>query len=680
MDIQEKKQTDKDYIEELAKKIKKYQKSYYENEAEISDAEFDSLWDELKSLSPNHPVLQEIGSDVDLSQNQIDTKDGFQKAKHLIPMGSQEKAANPEQFLDWAKKHKYPEYLVEYKLDGASLELQYEKGIFTKAVTRGNGEIGDDITQNALKMKGIVKNLENQYTGGVRGEVIMTRDVHKNHFSDKANCRNAANGLMKRKDGSGSEHLTIICYDVFFTNTDFVDSKSSLKSPFTTEKEKIQWLKKSGFNTVELEICKNPEEVIEYRAKVMELRPSLNYDIDGLVIKNNQIDTEDAFKNRPDKQIAFKFSLEEAISTVRKVIWNENGATYTPIAEFDTVELAGTKVSRASLANPNTIKELGLFIGSKVVVTKRGEIIPKIEYVLKDEHKEQNQFKKEDTLFANFVNDENLDLEPVKIPEICGTCGSKLQNDGTRLFCPNPKCSKRALHQIEKWVSVLDIRDFGSTLIKNLFDAKDIQSISDIYKLTEETLTKHFLNEESIEKDKVSLGAKKVLQAIEKSRNVSLAKFIAGFDIEGIGENMVEKLIEAGFSSLDSLLNASETDFENVYMFAKITAKTLFNGLKDNKEEMENLVKNQIITIESAEIENPKLAGLSFCFTGELYTMKRAEAEKKVKALGGTTKSSVVKGLSYLVTNDTTSGSAKNVKAQSLGIPVINEEEFLKML
>ena len=304
----------------------------------------------------------------------------------------------------------------------------------------------------------------------------------------------------------------------------------------------------------------------------------------------------------------------------------------------------------------------------------------KIEYVLKEEHKEQNQFTKEDTLFANFGNDENLDLEPVKIPEICGTCGSKLQNDGTRLFCPNPKCSKRALHQIEKWVSVLDIRDFGSTLIKNLFDAKDIQSISDIYKLTEETLTKHFLNEESIEKDKISLGAKKVLQAIEKSRNVTLGKFIAGFDIEGIGETMVEKLIEAGFSSLDSLLNASETDFENVYMFAKITAKTLFNGLKDNKEEMENLVKNQIITIESAEIENPKLAGLSFCFTGELYTMKRAEAEKKVKALGGTTKSSVVKGLSYLVTNDTTSGSAKNVKAQSLGIPVINEEEFLKML
>ena len=660
------------YIDELANKIKKYQKSYYENEAEISDEEFDALWDELKSLDPNHPVLKEVGSDVDFSAQNPDSKDGFQKAKHLIPMGSQEKAANPEQFLAWANKHKYPEYLVEYKLDGASLELQYENGVFTKAVTRGNGEIGDDITQNALKMSGIVKQLDNKYTGGVRGEVIMTRTVHKNHFSDKANCRNAANGLMKRKDGTGSEHLTVICYDAFFINTDLQDSSSGIKSPFSTEKEKILWLKKSGFNTAELEICKNPEEVIDYRAKVMELRPTLDFDIDGLVVKNNQIDIEDAFRNRPDKQIAFKFSLEEAISTVKKVIWNENGATYTPIAEFDTVELAGTKVSRASLANPNTIRDLGLYIGSKVVVTKRGEIIPKIEYVLKEEI-----FSEEDTLFASAQKE---DLQPVEIPTTCGTCGSTLQNDGTRLFCPNPKCSKRALHQIEKWISVLDIRDFGSTLIKNLFDAKDIQSIYDIYKLDEETLTKHFLNEESIEKDKVSLGAKKVLQAIEKSKNVTLAKFVAGFDIEGIGETMVEKLIEGGFSTLDSLLSASEQDFSNVYMFAEITAKTLFNGLKDNKEEMEKLVKENIITIESTAVENPKLAGLSFCFTGELYTMKRAEAEKKVKALGGTTKSSVVKGLSYLVTNDTSSGSAKNVKAQNLGIPVINEEEFLKML
>lgn len=662
------------YIEELEEKIKKYQKSYYENEAEISDAEFDALWDELKRLAPDSEVLKKIGSDVDFSENVENSgnkvSDGFEKASHLIPMGSQEKAANPEQFLDWANKHVYSEYLVEYKLDGASLELQYKEGVFVRAVTRGNGEVGDDITKNVLKMQGIVQKLDGAFSGGVRGEVIMTHDVHKKLYSDKANCRNAANGLMKRKDGTGSENLTVICYDAFFTNTDFADKTSSLKSPFTNEKEKIAWLKKAGFNTVPVEICKTPEDVIDFRIHVMEERKTLEYDIDGLVIKNNEIDMQDAFRNRPDKQIAFKFSLEEAVSVVRKVIWNENGATYTPIAEFDTVELAGTKVSRASLANPNTIKDLGLCIGSKVVVTKRGEIIPKIEKVLKSDENVADSGE----LFAETV------LSPVVIPTTCKTCGSTLQNDGTRLFCPNKNCSKKVLHQIQKWIDVLDIKEFGESLIVKLFETKELSSICDIYTLTEEKLTKHFLNSESLEKEKVSLGAKKVLASIQSKTNVTLEKFIAGFDIEGIGETMIEKLTQAGFNTLQALLKATSEDFEKVYMFAEITAKNLYTGLQDNCEEMNKLVDSGAITIKTIDTQNGKLAGKSFCFTGELFSMKRSEAEQKVKDLGGQAKSSVVKDLSYLVTNDTTSGSSKNKKAQSLGIPIIDEKQFLAMI
>ncbi len=634
-------------IAELEKLIVKYQKSYYNGEGEISDAEFDSLWDELKLLDPQNPILHKVGAD----------SGNFEKAPHVMPMGSQEKAANPEQFLSWAQKHKYDEYLVEYKLDGASLELQYNGGILVRAVTRGDGSTGDVITANALKMDGVKKELYDAdgklsgFTGGVRGEVIMKRSVHKKYFSDKANCRNAANGLMKRKDGSGSEHLTLIAYDVW---------ASQGEQPYKDEEEKLAWLKKYGFNTVVLKICSNADQVIEYRAKVMEERKNLDYDIDGLVIKERAVNHEDALRARPDRQIAFKFSLEEAVSVVRKVEWNESGATYTPVAVFDAVDLNGTSVQRASLANPNTIATLGLQIGSHVIVVKRGEIIPKIESVVPQEDKSEKTF-------------------PVELPVKCETCGSTLVNEGTRLYCPNKSCSKRILHQLLKWVSVADIRDLGDTLVRSLFADKVLNSISDIYKLDEAVLKPYFLGQESLGNEKESLGAKKVALSIQSHRKLSLAKFIAGFDIEGIGETVVEKLLDAGYDTLEKLFAASQEEIAGVYGFAKVMAQILVQGLLENKDEMEFLVKSGTIEVEQG-IKQGSLTGKSFCFTGELTTMKRADAQTLVKQKGGSVKTSVVKGLSYLVTNDTSSGSSKNVKAAQLGIPVINEQEFLALI
>ena len=269
---------------------------------------------------------------------------------------------------------------------------------------------------------------------------------------------------------------------------------------------------------------------------------------------------------------------------------------------------------------------------------------------------------------------------PVKLPETCGTCGSKLVNEGTRLYCPNKQCAKRVLHQLEKWIDSAKIRDIGFTLIRSLFESGDVKTISDLYKLNEQVLVKHFLNEESREKEKESLGAKKVLAAIEKSRSMSLETFIAGFDIEGIGATMVEKLVAAGFDTLDSFLNATEEQIAGVFGFALITAHTLVSGLAENKEEMLALVESGTITIQSAQKASQKLAGKSFCFTGELHSMKRAQAEALVKDNGGSCKSSVTKDLTYLVTNDTTSGSSKNQKAASYGIAIIDEEAFLKMV
>ncbi|MBR7064157.1 MAG: DNA ligase (NAD(+)) LigA, partial [Treponema sp.] len=317
-------------IKMLENLITKYQDSYYNGEAEISDAEFDKLWDELKSLFPESSVLKRIGKD----------SASFEKTKHVMPMGSQEKAANPEQFKEWAYKHFYDEYLVEYKLDGASLELQYEKGVLKVAVTRGDGSVGDNITSNAKKMSGVLHTLPSNFTGGVRGEVIMTREIHKQKYRDKANCRNAANGIMKRKDGKGSGDLTFIAYDALSTTSE---------NFFSDEEEKINWLSSSGFNTVPLQICKTIDDVISYRASVMEKRKTLSYDIDGLVVKERVINLDDAARARPDRQIAFKFSLEEAVSILREVEWSISGGTYTPVAIFDPVELAGTTVQRASL-------------------------------------------------------------------------------------------------------------------------------------------------------------------------------------------------------------------------------------------------------------------------------------------------------------------------------------------
>lgn len=635
-------------VKELARLIKKYQDSYYNGEAEISDAEFDSLWDELKSLDPQNPILKKVGAD----------SGNFPKARHIMPMGSQEKAADPEQFLAWAKKHAYDEYLVEYKLDGASLELQYENGTLVRAVTRGDGTIGDDITVNAKKMRGVIQILKGEnsssFTGGVRGEVIMTHSTHEKFFSDKANCRNAANGLMKRKDGEGAEHLELICYDALSTEG---------KNPFSDEEEKIEWLVKNGFTTVPLYIAKSADDVVNYRAEVMEKRASLEYDIDGLVVKERAIDFADASRARPERQIAFKFSLEEAVSIVRSVEWSESGATYTPVAIFDPVELAGTTVRRASLANPETLRKLGVKIGSHVVVVKRGEIIPKIESVVKENVSAEN---------------EDFTQKEIEFPKKCASCGSELSDTPARLYCPNKNCPKRILHQIFKWIECADIRDLGEATVNELFAAKKINSISSLYDLTEEILTPFFLDEKSIVEKKESLSAKKVLASIKSHSRLSLAQFVAGFDIEGIGETMVQKIVDGGYDTLEKILAASAADIEKIYGFAKISALNFVAGILENAEEMRSLVEKKTIAIEKKS--SGVLAGKSFCFTGELSTMKRSEAESLLKKFGGTIKSSVTKDLSFLVTNDTQSGSSKNAKAAKFGIPIINEKEFLSML
>ncbi len=630
-------------VAELEALVARHQDLYYNGQPELSDAEFDELWDELAALDPGNALLSRVGADL---------ADGWPKARHLMPMGSQAKASNPEDFLAWCAKTAHPEYLVQYKLDGASLELQYEEGRLLRAVTRGDGEVGDDITPNARRMRGVLSSLPEPFSGGLRGEVLMTREVHASKYADKANCRNAANGLMKRKDGLGSEDLLVLCYDALGSvpargQGDLFGGPARV-SPFSDELQKLEWLSRMGFQTAPLRLCATGEEVVAYRAQVMDLRPSLPYDIDGLVVKGRDIDPEDMARSRPDKQIAFKFSLEEAVSTLRAVEWSESGSLYTPIGIIDPVRLAGTTVQRANLCNTNIIGSLGLKLGSRVVITKRGEIIPKIEGLVENPP----------------------GAAEIEAPARC-SCGAELVDEGTRLYCPNEGCPKKELHRLEKWLSVLDVRDFGVGIIGKLHQSGRVREIADLYGLGIEELAGY---ERMGEK-----SAAKILRNLAAKAEVGLAQFVAGFDIEGIGELLAQKAVDAGFDSLDKLRAAKLEELARVDGYAEITARTLAEGLASLGPAMDRLLATGALRIK-APARGGALAGKSFCFTGELASMKRPEAAELVKELGGTVKASVTKGLSYLVTNDPGSGSDKNKKAAAYGVALIDEEAFLALV
>ncbi|MFP4329591.1 MAG: NAD-dependent DNA ligase LigA [Spirochaetaceae bacterium] len=620
-----------DRVQELEQQIRYHQERYYKGEPEIPDSEFDALWDELKRLDKDNPLFQEVGSDA---------LEGFSKREHIMPMGSQEKAADPEAFRKWAKKVAAPRYVVQYKLDGASIELQYSDGRFVAGVTRGDGKVGDEITRNVSRMRGVIAELSNSFTGGIRGEVIMERQVHQRYYADKANCRNAANGVMKRKDGKGAELLRVLVYDAMNTREE---------DAFADEVSKLTWLGQNGFDVVEYRVFDDPEEVISYREEVSAIRDSLEYDIDGLVVKSPDIDRADMQRSRPEKQIAFKFTLEQAVTQVREVDWSTTGNTYTPVAIVEPVRLAGTTVKRASLVHPEHLAELGIQIGSEVVITKRGEIIPKIEKVVHTP----------------------AQAAPIEIPDRCFACGTELVNEGKRLYCPNFACSLRLKHRLRKWISVLDIKEFGPVLIDRLFESGVVRYVADLYRVTPQQIAAFEGMGEGI--------ARKALGNLKAVSQVRLAKFIAGFDISGIGELIVEKLVNAGFSSLDALRKAEVSQLAEVEGIGEITAETLKRGLSELAEHMDAVLRTGSIEIVAPRSDSP-VAGRSFCFTGSLNTMKRSEAEERVKSLGGSAKSSVTRDLDYLVTNEPDSGSSKNRKARELGVRIIDEEELLSLL
>jgi DNA ligase (NAD+) len=498
-------------------------------------------------------------------------------------------------------------------------------------------------------MSGVLPSLNTDFSGGVRGEVLMPRTVWKEKHANKANCRNAANGIMRRKDGVGCEDLVFLVYDASATGNDGF---------FKNEIEKISWLAARGFTVSETKEFTDAESIIAYRAIIADTRHNLDVSIDGLVVKDRETNMDDLRRVRPERQIAFKFELEIAYTVLRAVDWSEAGATYTPVGIIDPVRLAGTTVKRASLNNPGVIRSMNLKIGSVVSVAKRGEIIPKIESVAP----------------ASVLPDIDLPEESdIVFPVSCSVCGAALVDEDSRLYCPNPACPKLLLHRLEKWIKVLDIRELGEKLIKQLFTVGRVTQIHDLYTLTPEELAAF---------DRMgTLSANKVVKYIHTARNIPLAKFIAGFDFEGVGETIMEKVAGFGFNTLEKLRAADADALAIVEGIGEVTAKTIVQGMRQAAREIDAVLNTGVIAIAEPPDESKQpLKGLSFCFTGELITMKRSQAEEKVKALGASPKTSVVKGLSYLVANNTESGSAKNKKARDLGVPIIDEKQFSELI
>ena len=611
-------------IQQLVSSIADARSAYYNGDAIITDAEYDCLIDTLKSLEPNHPELSKIGAATIPSE--------WNKIKHLTPLGSLDKINSPNELVD---KKIYPVVAMD-KLDGLSLGIQYFDGKLTHAVLRGAGYEGEDILNNVIKMNGIIKYIPN-FNGTIRAEIVLPLSSLKTHFTTYANARNAASGICRRYDGVGSEHLAIIAYNVLGD------------AEFNTEVEQLEYLQSVGFNIPNYKICNSEKEVIslweDYQSTI---RASLDYDIDGIVIGINDIAIQQSLGEnnlRPKGKFAFKFSNQFISTTITSISWSVGqSGRVTPVCNFNPVNLMGSTIEKASVYNLSYINELGLGIGATVLVCKANEVIPRIEKVI--------------VPAANVFTP----------PSICPSCGDTLVMIGENLTCTNSlTCPSQIVNKLKNYVSTLNILELGDKLIEKLYELNIVTNITDFYKLDVDKLS-------TIDR-MGKKSAKNVIDSINKNKDITVETFIGALSIPNIGVSIIKLLTCNGYSSLSSIMNASISSLESVPGFGPIRAKLLFNGLITNR----NIINEMLGFINIVEPVDGKFTGMSFAITGSL-SMKRAEVEKMIAEQGGVVKSSVGKGLTYLIISDPNSSSSKAVSARKLGVKLISEDMLLKMM
>ena len=658
----------KERIKELRATLEYHAKKYYdEDKPEITDYEYDMMMNELKSLEKQFPELidkesltQKVGGHV---------KEGFKQVEHEVPLQSLQDAFSYDELRDFddrVKKQLHDgganlKYVVETKIDGLSMAIEYKDGKFVRAATRGNGLIGEDVSANALTIKSIPKELKEPINIIVRGEVFIgSKEFEKLNEEREvlgqslfANARNAAAGSLRQLDSKITKTRPL---DIFIFNVQKLENNS-----FNSHYEQLNYLDKLGFNVNPVKIlCNNIDDAIEAITKIGEDRENLSFGIDGAVIKVDNLDYREelgtTFKT-PRWAIAYKYPPEQKETLLKDIICQvgRTGAI-TPMAILEPVKVAGSTISKTTLHNEDFIKEKDLKIGDRVIIQKAGDVIPEVVEAVKSKRTGEEK---------EFV-----------MPKVCPVCGAPtIREDGEAVTrCTGIECSAKALRNIVHFASKegMEIDGLGYSIIEQLLDKKLINNIADIYSLKLEDVA-------SLKKNGKKF-AQNLIDAIEKSKSNDLFKLITGLGIRHIGAKSAKNLARK-FRTMDNLMNASIEELSVQNDVGEITAKSIYEFFREEQSiDLINKLKLAGVNMESLEEENTdnRFEGKTFVLTGALSKYSRDEASDIIEKLGGKTSGSVSKKTSYVLAGE--DAGSKLTKAQNLGVTVITEEEFEKMI
>jgi len=617
-------------IAELESLIAQASHDYYNDQAQVPDHVWDAWRDELSELDPDNTLLKQVGA---VAQSE------WAKVKHQVQMGSLNKVQNSDQLLSWTRDLGLaPDcWLVTEKLDGISISLQYEDGLLTQALTRGDGTTGEDITANVRRMR-VPTRVATSGQLLVRGEIVLFKEDHKQYFADKANPRNAAAGTAKRLDGKGSEHLSILVYQI-------VESELII----TTEEEQFQILAELGFRVPQWQVLPIQHVIGLYDEYERSIRDALPYEIDGLVIRGNNLSSQMALGDvhgRPNGAIAAKFTPPGRETVIRDLVWQVgNTGRITPVAIFDPVNLVGAEVSRASLYNQAYIYTLGLDIGAQVLVIRANDVIPRVSEV---------------TRSTGTV---------AQAPKACPACGAATAKDGEYLVCPNlAECPAQTTGRVKQWIGELRILDWGDALIQRLVSQGLVHDVASLYSLTQQDLERL---------DRMGQrSAQNVLQTLWAANPVSLENFLGGLSIPLCATSIIKLVIDEGLDTLEKIQGASISTLQAIAGLGPKRAQAIHDGLRSRQDLISSMLANGVkIKTRNRGV----LTGESVCFTGK-SVLKRAQLESMVVNAGGAIKSSVGKGLTYLVMSDPESTTSKAVAARKNGTACISEDTFVEMV